>query len=261
MDKVTLLIDGDVVVYRATTAVEQDIRWDEDVHTLHSDPLEAQQNIKDQVNRWAKRFEADVVFAFSDKDNFRKTIFPAYKSNRKDKRKPLAYHDVKAWCEQTYRSFTRPSLEGDDVLGILSTNEKIIRGQKIIVSVDKDFGCIPGYYWNSDRDDKPRFISDEDADRFHALQTLTGDPTDGYPGCPGIGKVKAERLLDSTPVEDRWLAIVAAYEKQGLTEEDALVQARCARILRTTDYDFKKKEPILWTPCAGTAEAPAKTTA
>ena len=39
-----------------------------------------------------------------------------------------------------------------------------------------------------------------------------------------------------------------AFEKKGLTEDDALLQARVARILRASDYDFKKKEPIMWTP-------------
>ena len=34
----------------------------------------------------------------------------------------------------------------------------------------------------------------------------------------------------------------------GLTEEDALVNARLARILTADDYDFEKKEPKLWTP-------------
>jgi DNA polymerase-1 len=41
---------------------------------------------------------------------------------------------------------------------------------------------------------------------------------------------------------------VEAYAKKNLTADDALVQARVARILRHTDYNFKTKEPILWTP-------------
>jgi DNA polymerase-1 len=37
-------------------------------------------------------------------------------------------------------------------------------------------------------------------------------------------------------------------EKHGLSEEYMLRQARLARILRASDYDFKRKEPILWLP-------------
>ena len=37
-------------------------------------------------------------------------------------------------------------------------------------------------------------------------------------------------------------------EKQGLTEEDALLQARVARILRDGEYDYNKEEVVLWKP-------------
>ena len=33
-----------------------------------------------------------------------------------------------------------------------------------------------------------------------------------------------------------------------MTEEDALINARLARILTTDDYDHDKREPILWQP-------------
>ena len=33
-----------------------------------------------------------------------------------------------------------------------------------------------------------------------------------------------------------------------MTEEDALTNARLARILTANDYDFQRKEPKLWTP-------------
>ena len=249
MQKVTLLIDGDVVAYKATAAIEQEIDWGDDLFTLHSDPNRAKEIIEGQIEAWVKRHDAnDVIIAFSDSHNFRKDIYPQYKAHRAGKRKPVAYKEVKSWMEACWESYQRPGLEGDDVIGILSTHPKMIPGQKIIVSVDKDFKTIPGYFWNAEKDEQPAFISTDDADRFHLYQTLVGDPTDGYPGLPGCGPVKAEKLLDSVPVVDRWAAIVDAYEKKGLTEEDALTQARCARILRYTDYDYKKKEVKLWQP-------------
>ena len=249
MNRVTLLIDGDVVVYQATSATEQEIDWGDDLWTLHSNVDEAKRIVEEQVDSWVKRLGAtDVVIAYSDSLNFRKDVYPLYKSHRQSKRKPLAYKEVKTWTTGVWETYQRPGLEGDDVLGILSTHPKAIPGQKIIVSIDKDMKTIPGYYWNPDKDEQPTFVSTEDADWYHLYQTLIGDKTDGYPGCPGIGPVKAEKLLDSVPVVDRWAAVVAAYEKAGLTEEDALAQARCARILRYTDYDFKRKEVKLWSP-------------
>ena len=82
------------------------------------------------------------------------------------------------------------------------------------------------------------------------MQTLTGDPTDGYKGCPTIGAKRAEAILGSRPA---WSLVEAAFIKQGLTREDALLQARMARILRWSDWDQEKREPILWEPSRGAA--------
>ena len=38
------------------------------------------------------------------------------------------------------------------------------------------------------------------------------------------------------------------FEDKGYTEEDALTNARLARILTVEDYDFNKKQPKLWSP-------------
>ena len=82
------------------------------------------------------------------------------------------------------------------------------------------------------------------------MQVLTGDATDGYPGLPGLGPVGAEKVLLGRDLLDElkcWEAIVAAYVKKGLTEADALVQARMARILRAEDYSAYKGVK-LWEP-------------
>lgn len=91
----------------------------------------------------------------------------------------------------------------------------------------------------------------EEANRYFFMQVLTGDPTDGYKGCPGIGPKRAEKILEGVNVLDEkeaWRAVVGAYASKGLTEEEALQQARVARILRHTDYDLEKEEVILWEP-------------
>jgi DNA polymerase-1 len=250
MQRVTLLIDGDVVAYKAAAAVETEIDWGEDLWTLHSNLDEAKSVVINQIAGWAERLDAvGVVVSFSDSHNFRKDIYPLYKSNRKGKRKPVAYKPLVQWMSETWATYVRPGLEGDDVLGILSTSEVIIKGTKIIISVDKDFKTIPGYFFNPDKDTQPVFITRETADYMHLYQTLTGDATDGYPGLPGCGPKGAEKVLE----DPTWAAVVEAYEKKGLTEDDALIQARCARILRAEDYDFKKKEVKLWMTTAGTA--------
>lgn len=65
------------------------------------------------------------------------------------------------------------------------------------------------------------------------------------------GKTQEEMLeIDpSTPdVMPLWDCMVSLAASKGMSEEDLLVQARVARILRASDWDFEKQEPILWTP-------------
>ena len=78
------------------------------------------------------------------------------------------------------------------------------------------------------------------------LQTLTGDPVDGYKGCPGAGPAKAAKVLSKAG--SMWENVKREYVKAGLTEDHAILQARLARILRFEDWDSANKQPILWTP-------------
>src|SRR5262249_40632645 len=131
---------------------------------------------------------------------------------------------------------------------ILATSDKIIPGRKIIVSADKDMKTIPGEHYDPNKRELGVVtVSRLEADGYHMMQTLTGDTTDGYTGCPGVGPKKAEKILGDEP-HLWWHRVVEAYDKAGLSEAEALTQARVARILRATDYDFKLKKPILWTP-------------
>ena len=44
--------------------------------------------------------------------------------------------------------------------------------------------------------------------------------------------------------------VLKAFKSKDLTEKDALVNARLARILTVDDYDFKTQQPIPWTPAS-----------
>jgi 5'-3' exonuclease len=51
-----------------------------------------------------------------------------------------------------------------------------------------------------------------------AYQVLVGDSTDNYPGCPGIGAVKANKLLDSMAEGESYVPhLLAAYTKAKLS--------------------------------------------
>lgn len=249
----TLLIDSDILIYRAANRAQSKLDWGEGA-AIHCDEAAAMIDLTKQVVDLQDLLAAEnVIMALGDPTgkNWRKDILPSYKSNRKPESKPLLLSFLREFVMKTWdkQCFYRPTLEGDDVLGILSTAPDLVRGERIIVSIDKDFQSIPGRLFNPDKPERGvQEISHEQADYWHAYQTLTGDSTDGYKGCPGCGPKGATAILGPIPKAEYWAAIVAAYERKGLTEEDALVQARVARICRNQDYDRLKKQVILWSP-------------
>lgn len=242
-----LLIDGDVVLYQVTQACETAVDWGDDMWTLHSDFKEAKQRWDCWIADIMERLNGDKCeIAFSGTDNWRKTVLPTYKSHRKSNRKPLVFNELKNYVHDTYKTHMADILEGDDVLGIMMGDSKL-SGDKICVTIDKDLKTIEGLHYNPMKKDEGVFeVSEEQADYNHLYQALMGDAVDGYAGCPGIGPKTASRLLDDKGAT--WDTVVEAYNKKGIEEEDALVQARVARILRFGEYDRKNEEVILWLP-------------
>ncbi len=344
-----LLIDGDIIAYKASSSVQKDIDWGDGLFTCHAyldDAIDQFKVILDGIlegiyenilykystadmlfffsdkdnfrkhylpdyksNRkntrkptcynalveWIlyKYSTADMLFFFSDKDNFRKHYLPDYKSNRKNTRKPTCYNALVEWIYNTYKC-VKPIkyLEADDLIGIYATsyeNPIIISMDKdfktipakffdfgrgefkviskdeadywhmyqtlvgdataIIISMDKDFKTIPAKFFDFGRGEF-KVISKDEADYWHMYQTLVGDATDGYKGCPSYGPVKAKKLLLSVPSDNYWGAVVNAYNEQGLTKDDAILQATMARILRKDDFHrFTEGDlPPLWSP-------------
>lgn len=240
----TLLIDSDILAYQFAAKSERKYEFGTAVDDL--------EEVKPKVDEWLEdittKLKADkfiICLSCESADGWRKDVLPSYKENRSGTQKPEHLGALKDYLERTYDSYRRPRLEADDIMGILSTHPTLVLGEKVIVSEDKDMKTIPGLLYNPRKGTHPRLISQEEADYWHLYQTLVGDSTDGYKGCPGIGPKKADAVLLAG---GGWAGVVALFESKGLTEEDALVQARVARICRACDYDFKKKEVKLWTP-------------
>jgi DNA polymerase I len=260
----TLLIDGDLLIYKAASAVERAEKWDDENWVLSANIEEAKDVYLGFLKHLGEKFDnPQVRVAFTKGRNFRYDLSASYKSNRKEVRKPMCLAELRDHVEYTMPSLSLPNLEADDILGIWATNGQI--KDPIIVSDDKDMKTIPGRLY---RQGEIIEVSEEEADYHWMYQTLVGDAADGYTGLPGCGPKGAEKVLDltltpladTTPLEAMWSAVVKAYEAKGLTEEDALLQARLSRILRASDWDTKKKEVKLWTPSAPSA-APTTSTA
>jgi DNA polymerase-1 len=252
----TSLIDGDIVIYRACAACEREVRWSDNNHVLTANSEEAWDIIQGSIKRIKEQTKADrIAIALSGSQNFRKSLTPTYKANRKNTRKPLTYSHMKQKLIDAYECRIVDCLEADDLLGIWQTGGKL--GDTIIVSADKDLRTIPGKHAVMQmKGGEPLElieVSEAEADYKWLTQVLTGDTADGYQGLPGCGPKTAEKILGGpenlgADITNLWGRVVDAYEAKGLGSDDALLQARLARILRASDWDSATKQPILWRP-------------
>ena len=234
-----LLIDCDYIVYKCCASAETEIDFGDDVILVTSQFSEAYKHVERELNRVKEEFpfHTDIILFFTSPNNFRKKILPEYKGHR-NRKKPCGFKRVINELKKNYKVIVKDTLEADDSLGIYATKYE----GNIIVSPDKDMRQIAGklYDFNETVD-----ITPEEGARWHLIQTMAGDNTDGYSGVPGIGIKRAEKIFEEKGYT--WKAVVKTFEEKGMTAEDALTNARLARILTVNDYDSEKKEPILWT--------------
>jgi len=247
----TALIDADIIAYRAAAVAQSEIEWEDGEEGPTLSKQQALEAAEYQVKEWregAKCKKAILCFTESRSSNFRKEVFPDYKANRKGD-PPALLKDVIDHLKNTFEWYSVARLEADDVMSIFSTSEFVRNA--IIVSIDKDMKTVPSMIFNPDKDRAPWRNRQAQADRYWMTQVLTGDSTDGYPGIPGIGPKKAEKILAECPgnnLSHLWSTVVSAYIDAGLTEDDAITQARLARILRAEDYHKDTLEISLWHP-------------
>ncbi len=235
-----LLIDADFIVYKNCAAAENEVDFGDDVILVTSNFSDALSAVNREITRLKNKFGAfsDVILFFSDSENFRKKILPDYKGHR-NRKKPCGYKRVINALRKEYKVIIKPTLEADDAMGIYATKYP----GNMIISPDKDMKQIPGQLYNFD---EVFTVSKEDGAKWHLIQTMAGDQTDGYKGLEGVGVKRATALFEEKGYS--WKTVVDAFQEKGYTQVTALANAQLARILTVDDYDFKTKEPILWHP-------------
>ena len=236
-----LLIDADIIYHRAAFSCEDAFDFGDVVaRTVDDDEV---LRIFDGllIGIFAELNPLSYLLCWSDSHTFRHDLFPEYKLNRQHVRRPVCVPEVKQILMKKYPSILVKNLEADDLMGMLSSHTTII------CSDDKDLLTIPGLHYKPRKRELGVFrVSEEEADHRHLKQTLMGDHVDGFKGIPGIGDKKSDKILAEHGAT--WGTVKRAYADHGLPEEEALLNARLARILRPGEYDYISGTPTLWTP-------------
>lgn len=197
------------------------------------------------------------------KNSIRKRLYPSYKINRK---KNKWVNMVRKEVLSMGFAETHDEYEADDLI----KDRAVQLGEKgcIICSIDKDMKQIPGIHFDYyrprlvDEDGNPQLnenghrkyspcrgldiVTHEEAERFFWKQMLMGDAGDGIKGLKGIGKAKAEKILNTSIDNDYKTTVILAYNEHYsdsvLAEEELIKHWHLLRL--GTDTKLVKGETI-----------------
>jgi hypothetical protein len=234
-----VLIDGDIVVYRAAFAAERktyvlkDRETGDIVHQfgvgvtctqvkellkgtdkekyrmskqlIISPPGFACNNAKKIMNEILKNCETgdyELYLTSGDKSNYRYKVATtlAYKANRKPEDKPVHYEVVREYLLTYWDAKVVYNAEADDILALRHRDE-----DTIVATIDKDLKQIPGLYYNIGKKHINN-ITQRIADMSFYEQMLLGDTADNI---PGLKRLMSKRVGKETVI--KWLECYDAF--------------------------------------------------
>ena len=150
----------------------------------------------------------DITTVLSGPGNYREriaTVVP-YKGNRDPSHKPYWYQSIRNFLTRDYGAKVIHGREADDECSIIGHRALAAGIPFVVATIDKDLDQIPGNHYNYL---KQVFYaqSSGDALAFFLQQCLSGDATDGIPGCFRVGEQRAAASIQ------RWLAGHAESER------------------------------------------------
>jgi hypothetical protein len=278
-----LLIDGDVIVYRAGFAAESveygvhydDHEYDEEVtrwfpkakaakEFMASLPEESRPQIEKRVTPEDVRnarynvstiiqtclddlcaTREEVTVFLTGKGNFREEVATIlpYKGNRVDNTKPIHTDAIKEYMKHAYDTVVVEGQEADDAMSIAQW-EALRSGEDDTVICTID----------KDLDMVPGmhfnfvtresyYVDPEVAHVYFWRQMLTGDSTDNIPGIRGIGKKTAEKMIPWEASEIECYNVVRKTYEQHYEDKADDALLEVGRLLW-----MRSRENELWTP-------------
>tara|TARA_R110000772_G_scaffold7145_3_gene24479 strand:+ start:1618 stop:2337 length:720 start_codon:yes stop_codon:yes gene_type:complete len=231
MGRGKVLVDGDIIAYRAAFATQDDLPKDaeEKVDDLMSYVLDETVDLP-FPSKW--EYQAYLT----GKTNFRFDIAKSYpyKGNRKATEKPKHLGVTRDHMVNRYGAVISVNEEADDLISKAAAE---LNYNCVVASIDKDMLQLPCWHFNFNRGEWTK-VSVFEGTKFFYTQILTGDAADNIKGLRGIGPKKAEKLLASCNTEDSlWEACVKAYDG----DIDRIIEN--ARLLW-----LRREEEEIWEP-------------
>lgn len=186
---------------------------------------------------------------------FRKEEYADYKANRDKQPEAIteAIPYIKRIIEASgIRIVQVDGYEADDVIGTLAHKAEAEGYTVYMVTPDKDYAqlvtdrCLMLNPYPSKAKEKPSALGPEGIKQYYGVRpdqiadwlALVGDSSDNIPGCPGVGKVTAAKLLDA---HDTLAGVLDAAQtmtgKTGQSLRDHAEQIRFSRHLATICTD------------------------
>lgn len=212
--KTVLLIDGENILHQSFHKFEK-------LKSTDGKPSGAIFGFFKSLHMYLTRFESDEVYISFDNGHspVRMKLLPNYKGHRKNI--SVDYESLQSQkaiimkmlgmlrINYIFDKNNNTLYEGDDFLAYLAI--KKFQSEKIIlISSDKDFNQLLNKnlrIYNPRKDEIIRLENCKDLFGYHAHETveylaMVGDTSDDIPGFPGIGPVKARKILDEGRIEN-----------------------------------------------------------
>lgn len=241
------------LIYRCGFAIE---KHNKELDILEVEPVKhAFYNINSMMKKILSTTECDQYYGYltsSDKSNFRFSIFPDYKANRKDARKPIHYDELRQFMQKRWNAEMVYGQEADDACSIMhcSLNNlgfDMTIHNSVICSFDKDFNNVPGWHYNYVKDEV-YYVDETEALQNFYLQILTGDNSDGIPRIKkGWKKKDAEEKIRRAKTEDEMVEIVYK-ELSSVLEKNETCAILDILEKRGQLVWLRRTEGELWTP-------------
>ena len=237
-----VLIDGDIVAYRAAAIIEADF-WEVHKHELGSlykfketqpehfesmfledydyqlgRTLDKVEGIIDRILTDLQDVDPALIFLGPDecevfltgRDNFRYDVAKThpYKGHRGVNKKPVLLSKAREYLVDKWGAEVSDGEEADDLIAKGATEY----GRKCVVaSADKDMLQLAGAHFNFNKGEW-KFVDEFEGLTFFYTQILTGDNADNIIGLYNIGPKKADKILKGAETEeDLWKKTVEAY--------------------------------------------------